>query len=406
MSVPNKIDITGISDDFMTPEAISLIKFAEGFVPTLRERAQATEAAGKVPDETVREMKEAGLFRVLQPKRWGGYELDPRVFYIIQMTLAQGCMSTAWIYGVIGVHNWQIALFDKKAQIDVLGEDSGILIASTYMPVGKVEKVEGGYNFSGKWGFSSGVEHCKWIFLGGLVPKSPGSKELEHVTFLLPKSDFKIVKNWDVHGLRGTGSHDILVEGAFVPEYRTHQTNDYSDKACKGRAINDSWLYRVPFVQIFQRAVSSACLGALDGAVTEFRSRCAEHIGKHGGKTAEDVNAQMAVTEAIMTSDHLKLVLFRNFDQVVKHTKNGEIMPVNDRLLQRAQSSAVPKQVAEKVNEILRACAGSGLYRSNPIERIFRDIHQARGHIANNTDAYMRAHGTVMLGLPNADPYV
>lgn len=406
MSVPNKINITGISDDFLTSDAIRLIEAAEKLVPVLAERSKDTDANGKVPEKSVEEIAEAGLFRVLQPKRWGGYELDPRVFYIIQMTLAQGCMSTAWIYGVIGVHNWQIGLFDEKAQVDVLGEDSGTLIASTYMPVGKVEKVEGGYNFSGRWGFSSGVEHCKWIFLGGLVPKSPDSKELEHRTFLLPKSDYKIVKNWDVHGLRGTGSHDIVVEGAFVPDHRTHQTNDYSDKACKGRAINDNWLYRIPFIQIFQRAVSTACIGALDGAITEFRNRCAEHVGKHGGKTAEDVNAQMAVTEAIMTSDQLKLVLFRNFAEVVNHTKNGEIMPVNDRLLQRAQSSAVPKQVAERVNEILRACAGSGLYRSNPIERIFRDIHQSRGHIANNTDAYMRAHGTVMLGLPNADPFV
>ncbi|MDG1731427.1 MAG: acyl-CoA dehydrogenase family protein [Thalassotalea sp.] len=406
MTVPNKINITGINDDFLTPEAIRLIESAEKLVPSLLERASATDVAGKVPDETVKEMNDAGLFRVLQPKRWGGFELDPRVFYIIQMTLAQGCMSTAWIYGVIGVHNWQIGLFDEKAQIEVLGEDSATLIASTYMPVGKVEKVDGGYNFSGRWGFSSGVEHCKWIFLGGLVPKSPGSKELEHRTFLLPKSDYKIVKNWDVHGLRGTGSHDIVVEGAFVPDHRTHQTNDYSDEACKGRAINDNWLYKIPFVQIFQRAVSTACIGALDGAITEFRDRCAEHVGKHGGKTAEDVNAQMAVTEAIMTSDQLKLVLFRNFAEVVKHTKNGEMMPVNDRLLQRAQSAAVSKQAGERVNEILRACAGSGLYRSNPIERIFRDIHQSRGHIANNTDAYIRAHGTVMLGLPNADPFV
>lgn len=405
MGVSHKINITGIADDFLTPDAIRLIEAAEKLVPILAQRANDTDTAGKVPEESVRDIAEAGLFRVLQPKRWGGFEQDPRVFYIIQMTLAQGCMSTAWIYGVIGVHNWQIGLFDEQAQIDVLGEDSGTLIASTYMPVGQVEKVEGGYNFSGRWGFSSGVEHCKWIFLGGLVPKEDG-EGMEHVTFLLPKEDFKIVKNWDVHGLKGTGSHDILVEGCFVPKHRTHQTNDYSDKACKGRAINDSWLYRIPFIQIFQRAVSTPCIGALDGAIAEFRKRCEAHIGKHGGKTAEDVNAQMAVTEAMMTSDHLKLVLFRNFAEVVNHTKSGEIMPVEERLMQRAQSSAVPKQASARVDEILRACAGSGLYRANPIERIFRDIHQARGHIANNTDAYIRAHGTVMLGLPNADPFV
>lgn len=406
MSVQTEILTAGFAADYLTPDALRLIEAAQKLVPILAERARNTDEAGIVPPESVREIAEAGLFRVLQPKRWGGFELDPRVFYIIQMTLAQGCMSTAWIFGVIGVHNWQIGLFSEQAQIDVLGEDSSTLIASTYMPVGKVERVEGGYNFSGRWGFSSGVDHCKWIFLGGLVPKDDGSNAMEHVTFLLPKSDFEIVKNWDVHGLRGTGSHDIVVKGTFVPEHRTHRTNDYSDAACKGRAINTSWLYKIPFIQIFQRAVSTACIGALDGAVNDFKARCAAHVGKHGGKTAEDVNAQLAVTEAIMTIDQLKLVLFRNFEEIVKYTKAGEMMPVEERLLQRAQSASVAKQCADRANDILRACAGSGLYRSNPIERVFRDINQSRGHIANNSDAYMRAHGTVMLGLPNADPFV
>ncbi len=406
MSVQTENLTAGFPADYLTPEALDLIEAAQRLVPILAERARNTDEAGMVPPESVREIAEAGLFRVLQPKRWGGFELDPRVFYIIQMTLAQGCMSTAWIFGVIGVHNWQIGLFSEQAQIDVLGEDSSTLIASTYMPVGKVERVEGGYNFSGRWGFSSGVDHCQWIFLGGLVPKEDGSNEMEHVTFLLPKSEFEIVRNWDVHGLRGTGSHDIVVKGTFVPEHRTHRTNDYSDEACKGRAINTNWLYKIPFIQIFQRAVSTSCIGALEGAVSDFKARCAEHVGKHGGKTAEDVNAQLAVTDAIMTIDQLKLVLFRNFDEIVKYTKEGKIMPVEERLLQRAQSAYVAKQCADKADEILRACAGGGLYRSNPIERVFRDINQSRGHIANNSDAYMRAHGTVMLGLPNADPYV
>lgn len=360
-----------------------------------------------VPRETVKEMAEAGLFRVLQPRRWGGYELDPRVFYKVQMALAKGCMSTAWIYGVIGVHNWQLPLFPEQAQQDVWANgNDGTLIASTYMPVGKAEKVDGGYRFSGRWGFSSGVDHCEWIFLGGLLPKKDNPDELEHTTFLLPRSDFRVEKNWDVLGLRATGSHDIIVENAFVPEHRTHRTNDHSDAGCPGRESNPHWTYKIPFTQVFQRAVSSACLGALEGAIEEFRSRAAAHIGKHGAKTAEDPNAQMAVAEAMIAVDQLKLVMFRNYDRIVHCAQTGEKMPVEERLMQRAQASLVPKLCAEKVSELLRACAASGLYRSNPIERVFRDIHQARGHIANNADAYARASGAMMLGLPNTDPYI
>lgn len=398
--------MTRMNQSYMTPDAVRLIEAARALVPKLAARAADAERAGKVPLETIGEMREAGLFRVLQPRRWGGYELDPRVFYQIQMTLAEGCMSTAWIYGVIGVHNWQLPLFPEQAQQDVWSADSATMIASTYMPTGKAEAVEGGYRFSGRWSFSSGVEHCQWIFLGGLLPRKDGSGALEHTTFLLPASDFKIVHNWDVLGLRATGSHDIVVEDVFVPEHRTQRTNDHSDAGCPGRAINSASLYRIPFTQVFQRAVSSACIGALQGAIDDFRKRAAAHVGKHGGKTAEDPNAQTAVSEAMMTVDALKLVLMRNFGRIVECAVSGERMPVEERLLQRAQAAQVPKQCAQRVDELLRASAGSGLYKTNPVERTLRDIYQSRGHIANNTDAYARSHGAVMLGLPNADPFV
>jgi 3-hydroxy-9,10-secoandrosta-1,3,5(10)-triene-9,17-dione monooxygenase len=398
--------LAGQREAYMTPEALALVERARALAPKLAERAAQAERDGLVPAESVREMQEAGFFKVLQPKRWGGYEMDPRVFFAVQMALAEGCMSTAWIYGVIGVHFWQLPLFAEQAQQDVWGKDPTIRIASTYMPVGKTEKVDGGWRLSGRWGFSSGVEHCEWVFLGALLPKTDGSGALEHNTFLLPKSDYKVVHNWDVLGLRATGSHDIVVDNAFVPAHRVNATNDHSDAACPGRATNPGWLYRIPFIQVFQRAVSTACIGALDGAIAEFRRRAAAHVGKHGGKTAEDVNAQMAVTDAMVTVDALKLVLMRNCERIGECARTGEVMPVEARLLQRAQSALVAKVCARHVDELLRATAASGAYKSNPIERFFRDIHQSRGHIANNTDAFMRAHGAVMLGLPNTDPFV
>lgn len=393
-------------EDYLTPEALALIERARALAPILAERAATADKEGRVSSETIAAIAAAGLYKVLQPKRWGGYEMDPRVFYTIQMELAQGCMSTAWMYGVVGVHPWQLALFPEQAQQDVWSQDDNTRIASTYMPTGKAEPVDGGYRFSGRWSFSTGVEHCEWIFLGGLLPKKDGSGALEHATFLLPKSDFRVEENWDVIGLRGTGSHDIVVEGVFVPEYRTQRTNDHSDAGCPGRVSNPGWLYRIPFTQVFQRAVSTACIGALDGAVGSFRARAAAHIGKHGTKMAEDINSQQAVTEAMMATDQLKLVLFRNYARIVHCAKTGERMPVEERLMQRAQAATVPKLCSERINELMRACAASGTFKTNPVERIFRDMATGRGHIANNTDAYVRAHGGVMLGLPNADPYI
>ena len=403
---PEGVSTDLANGDWLTPQAQALIDRARALAPVLAQRAAQAERDGMLPRQSITDMVEAGFFKVLQPKRFGGFELDPRVFYSVQMALAEGCMATAWVYGVVGVHNWQLPLFPEAAQQDVWGRDPQTLIASTYMPVGKAEKVEGGYRFSGHWQWSSGVEHCEWIFLGGILPKKDGSGAMEHCTFLLPKSDYKVVHNFDVLGLRATASHDVVVDNAFVPDHRTHRTNDYTDQGCPGRATNPGWLYRIPFIQVFQRAVSTACIGALDGAVAQFRARSAAHVGKHGSKTAEDVNAQLAVTEAMMTSDELKLVLYRNYGQVAGYAERSERMPVEERLLHRAQSAAVPKRCAEHVNDMMRACAASGVFKSNSLERIFRDVHTARGHIANNTDTFARAHGAVMLGLPNADPFV
>ena len=148
------------------------------------------------------------------------------MFYDIQMTLAEGCMSTAWVYGVIAVHPFQLGLFDARAQQDVWGEDDSTIVSSSYQPVGKVERVDGGFRLSGRWGFSSGCDHCAWMFLGALIPPLEPGGPPEMRTFLLPRSDYQIVHDWTVFGLQATGSHGIIVDRAFVPEHRTHRAID------------------------------------------------------------------------------------------------------------------------------------------------------------------------------------
>lgn len=383
-----------------------LLESARQMIPALRARAEQADREQKIPLETIADMQEAGLFRAMQPKLFGGFELDPRAFYDIQMTLAEGCMSTAWIYGVMGVHPWQLARYPLQAQEDVWGENTSALVGSTYMPVAKVTPAEGGYRISGRWGFSSGSEHCTWSLLGGIIPADANGEGAEHGTFLVPRSDYRIERNWDVLGLRGTGSHDIVIEDAFVPFHRVQRTNNTSMEATPGRLVNTSPLYAIPFAQVFSRAVSSSCLGALQGAINEFRDNAARHIGKHGAKTAEDPLAQEVVADATLTLDQLKLVLERNFEHLMELAQRNEFPDVETRLLYRYQSAYVTNICAEKVDQILRCMAASGLYNTNPVARIFRDMHQARGHISNNVAAYARAYGAVQLGLPNPDPYV
>jgi 3-hydroxy-9,10-secoandrosta-1,3,5(10)-triene-9,17-dione monooxygenase len=388
-----------------TQDERDLIERARSLVPALKARTAQADKDLKVPQESVAELQSAGLLRALQPKAFGGYEVDPRTFFEIQTILAEGCMSTAWIYGVMGVHPWQLARYPIEAQREVWADDHNALICSTYMPAARVTVVEGGYRISGRWGFSSGSEHCQWVFLGGILPPD-GELAAEHGTFLLPRKDYQIERNWDVMGLRGTGSHDIVVEDVFVPAHRVQRTNNWTLEATPGRLVNTNPIYAIPFAQVFSRAVSTSAIGALQGAINEFRDNAAKHIGKHGARTADDPVAQTAVAEAMITVDSLRLVLERNYEHLMSLARAGEYPDTETRLLYRYQSAYVTNICAERANDLLRSMAASGLYNTNPVARLFRDLHQARGHIANNYMAYGRSYGAVMLGLPNPDPYV
>ncbi|MCG8316921.1 MAG: flavin-dependent monooxygenase [Pseudomonadales bacterium] len=384
--------------------AEEVIQRAKDMIPFLKEQAAQAEEERKIPETTVAKMQAEGLFRVLQPKRWGGYEMDPQVFFEVQMALAEGCMSTAWIYGVIAVHNWQIALFDLKAQEDIWKQDTSVLIASSYMPVGKVEPVDGGFKFSGRWAFSSGCDHCDWIFLGGMVPPTADNPMPDYRTFLVPRSDFEILDTWHTFGLKGTGSKDIVVKDAFVPEYRTHRSIDGFQGTNPGIDSKTIPLYQIPFGQIFPRAVSTSSIGALQGAINFYKEVAAVRVGSNtGSKTAEDPQAQMAVANAQALVDTLKLKLLANFDVLMNDARDGKQTDINQRIQYRFEASTVPEECLQAALELQKMLGGRAIFTSSTLQRIVLDILAGRAHVANNPYQFGRNFGAVQLGLENGD---
>lgn len=387
--------------------AATLIARAEALAPTLAGRAEQAQAQGRIPAGTIADMQAAGFFKVLQPKRYGGYELEPQAFFDIQMALARGCMSTAWVYGVVGVHNWQLALFDERAQQDVWGKDPATLIASTYMPVGRVSPADGGFRLSGHWKFSSGSELCDWVFLGALVPPAVAGQPPEYRTFLLPKSDYRIEQDWDVLGLRATGSHDIVVDDAFVPAYRTHKAIDGMMGTSPGLAVNDAPLFKLPFAQIFVRAVCTSCIGALQGALDDFTGYAATRVSANSGaKTTDDPGAQNACANAAVAIDEMTVLLKRNFAELMASVTGGPAVSIERRVHFRYQSAQVAERCAQAANALLRYAGGNGIYHRNPLVRRFLDLHAARAHYANNVDRFGQNLGAVMLGRENTDYFI
>ncbi|NND68018.1 MAG: flavin-dependent monooxygenase, partial [Halioglobus sp.] len=227
-----------------------MLRRVEALQPLFRDNAAEARADRKVPAENIQALQDAGFFLALQPARWGGAELDPQYFFRMQMVIAEACMSTAWASGIVAVHAFQIALMDPRAQEDVWGDDIHTRVSSSYAPMGKVESVDGGFRFSGRWGWSSGCDHCTWALLGGILPDGT------YRTFLVPRSDYRIEDTWHSMGLQGTGSNDIVVEDTFVPDYRTHKQSDGFQGTNPGVDADSATIYQMPWAQLFIRVVS------------------------------------------------------------------------------------------------------------------------------------------------------
>jgi len=385
-----------------------LVAKAHAMKPTLAARVAQADDLRRVPDETIADFREAGFFRMLQPARWGGLEVDPRTFFEVQMTVASACPSSAWVLGVVAVHAWQLALFPLQAQEDVWAQDAGTLISSSYAPTGKVTRAPGGgYRISGRWSFSSGCDHCQWVFLGGLVPPETEGAPPEMRTFLVPRSDYRIDDNWHVAGLKGTGSKDVVVENALVPEHRTHRLIDGFKRQSPGNAANPSPLYRLPFGQIFVRSVSTSAIGAAKGAYEAFVEIAAKRVAAgDASKVAEDPATQVVCARAAALVDEACLSLERNFDEMMTLVKANRDIAIDRRTRFRYDSSMAVVKCVEAIDLLFTASGGRAIFLGSPLLRYFLDVHAARAHYANNPEKPARNFGGVELGRKTADYFL
>lgn len=397
MTLAQAIDAPTVSD---------LLAGAEALLPVLRERAGECEAGNRVPEATIRDFRDAGFFKILQPRRYGGYEMRPEAFYQVQMEVAEACMSSAWVLGVVAVHNWQLALFHPHAQDDVWGDNPGTLISSSYMPRAEVTAVDGGYRISGQWGFSSGVDHCAWAFLGGLV-KDPETGVPDFWTFLVPRTDFTVLPVWNTIGLGGTGSHDVKVEDAFVPAYRTHRSKDGFAATNPGAKHNPGPLYKLPFGQVFVRAVSSSSIGALQGALDNYLATSARRKSANTlASVSGDPDIQLLIADTQAAISEMKATLFRNMSALYECACRGEQADIPTRLQFRLQSAQVSQRCCELIGRLFCSGGAGGIFRGNAIARAFCDIHAGRTHVANNPNMVGRNAGNVALGATNTDSFI
>ena len=368
-------------------------------LPTLRERADEAERLRVVPEASVKELEETGFFRLLQPKRYDGLESDPIDFYTAVRDIAGACGSTGWVASVVGVHPWQVALFADEAQQAVWGDDTSTRLSSSYAPTGKAVQTEGGFTLSGKWSFSSGCDHCQWVLLGGLVFNTEG-QVVDFRTFMVPRADYEVVDVWDMVGLRGTGSNDIVVNDVFVPEAFTLSMGDTGRCFGPGQEQNTSDLYKLPFHSIFTGTITTPIIGMAMGAYNEHvemqqkRTRAA-YLGE---KASLDPFAAVRIARASSEIDAAWALLVNNIREEQAYVAKGEKIPLGTRLKVRRDQVIGSQRAIDAIDSLFEASGGRALTNGTYLQRAWRDAHAGRVHAANDPERALQMYGAHEFG--------
>ncbi|MFF2732441.1 acyl-CoA dehydrogenase family protein [Streptomyces sp. NPDC058008] len=362
----------------------------------------ANETLGRLDDRTAAVLRETGAVRMLQPKKYGGLETHPRDFAETVMKIASCDGSAGWVAGVVGVHPWEMAMADPRVQEEIWGEDQDTWIASPYAPMGLLRPVDGGYVFNGHWQFSSGTDHCDWIFLGAFLADGKGERlsPPRSVHVILPRSDYEIVADsWDVVGLRGTGSKDIIVKDAFVPEHRVIDYNKVVDGSLAGEAGLTNPTYRLPFSAAFPLGITSAVIGICEGALAHHLAHQRDRVQITGTAVRDDPYVLYAVSEAAAEIAASRAALLDNISRLYDMVAAGEQISFDRRAVGRRTQARAAWRAVRAVDEIVARSGGNAMRMANPIQRFWRDAHTGLAHAIHVTGAVFHVAALTQIGV-------
>jgi len=375
------------------------LRRAHALVPKLRALAGTQESARQLTPEVLALLHESGLIRFLQPRRWGGMELDFVSVFDIPEVLGRGDSSTAWNVGNLAIHHWMLALFDPKAQEEVWGDDPDAIIASGIAyPQGRARKVDGGIELSGHWNFSSGVDPSGWNQLACIV--RDGDKVVDHRMCLLKRGEYEVIDDWTTLGMRGTGSKSVTVKDVFVPDYRAlsmYTARGGSD--FPGAKANPNPTYRIPLGALGTSCLAGAVIGnaqaALDLTIEAVKERSTNYTGM---RMRDFQTVQLRVGAAGAKVEMARVSQHQDCLDGQKLAAAGIVPSMEQKLRWRRNCSLAARLAVEAVDALHEMAGANGIYTKYPLERLFRDAHAASAHIGFNWDAGMSTWGLVALG--------
>jgi len=398
--------MTDVADQAVVTAA-EMVARADAFRPRLLEEQAATEARGYYSQELHEEFREAGFYRLLTPRRYGGLELDLPTFYRVVTSISRGCASTGWMLALGTAHSLQLASYwPKEAQDELFAGGHFVASASFGFQDASARRVDGGYRISGTWHFCSGVPHATHHM--PLVP----FEGTDGIVAVVAREDFRMLDNWgDLIGLKGSGSHSVVIEDAFVPDHHAISLEQWlaiGVPETAGYALHGNPLYGGSFMAVALGELNSVQVGAAQGAIDEYERLLARPIRRDltagGPKRADDANYQRVLGLALAYTDAAFSVLIRCGELYHEYAREamegGE--PFGDERTFRiyGQLMTAHKLCWEAADEVFRAGSSTGARDGAVLQRFWRDLCAFRTNGIHQLDFRATSIAQAHLGQP------
>ena len=380
-----------------------LIERARALVPILRERAPEAEERRRLHDETQAAFIEAGFYRIFQPVRYGGYEMDFSVLLDIAAELGCGCGSACWIFSNLTGQSWINGMKEIEAQDDVWADNPDALIAASFPGTGAtVKEVDGGWVADGMWSFASGIDFADWSNLQLFVPRDGGPPQ--HQFALVHKSEYEIVDDWFPNGLAATGSRSLVVNNVFIPKHRGISAMQVAGGPTPGSAVNRSPIYKLPLFAIGTKQFAGSAYGIARGAFDVMEADLATRRSVSGVKLSEQATVQARIGEASAELEAARVLMMADFEESTRVAEGTEPPTLEQRARWRRNNSYAGKLCVQAVERLFPLAGGRGLAFASPFQRAVRDVHAATSQNSMAWDVAAITYGQQRFGEVLNDP--
>ncbi|WP_431232402.1 acyl-CoA dehydrogenase family protein [Mycolicibacterium psychrotolerans] len=370
---------------------------SDDFVACLAQRAAEAEELRRLPDATIADYRAGGLARLLLPARYGGDQAPfPDILEPVRR-MAHGCASSAWTLGFYTLHNWMLALFGEQAQDEVFA-DGPVLCPAPLAPTGRGVPVDGGVRLSGRWSWATGIMAADWVMVGALCGPEDG---IFPALALLPFEDVVVEDVWHTDGMRGTGSHDVLVNDVFVPEHRLVGVVDVYGGTAPGAALHNASAYRWPMVPALALLAAMPALGAAEAVADGFATRLGERVLAYSGVAQkQQPAAQIRLGDARVRLRALDGLLDDTVDLIEGLVTDGTRISRTVRAQARVAAAHIVHESRAVVADLLESSGASAHFLHNPLQRAKRDIDVISGHVVFDYDVSRELAGALEIGAP------